>query len=108
MDLIDVVNEIRRVSERLDKAPVAIHKTQQEWAKAEHDYRLALSQEILKLKADGMPATLIGDTARGSVADLKYKRDLRKGLCVSALESKKALESELSGLQSVLRHMQEV
>lgn len=108
MDLVEITTEIRRVAERLDKAPAVIEKRQKEWAKAEYEYRLALSQEILKLKAEGMSVTLISDIARGTVAELKYNRDLTEGLCISAREAKKALESELSSLQSLLRYQDNV
>lgn len=102
-DHIDVIQEILKVSMRLKDAPKAIFAAAKSYAESERDYRLALSQEITKLKADGLAVTLIADTARGNVSDLKYQRDLNEGLYKSTLEAKKALESELSGLQSVLR-----
>lgn len=108
MDLIDVAKEIRRVSSRLDKAPQAIFDNAKAFAEAERVYRLELSKEIVKLRAEGIQATLISDVARGNVADLKYKRDLAEGLYRSSLESSKALQAELSGLQSVLKVQSEV
>ena len=107
-ELIDIANEIRRVSERLDKAPKAIFEASKDYAEAERVYRKALSIEIMQLKAEGLPVTVINDVARGKVSDLKYERDLKEGLYRSSLESCKALQAELSGLQSVFRVYGEV
>lgn len=103
MESIDIAQEIRRVSARLDKAPKAIRNDAKEFAEAERLYRMELAKEITKLKADGMPATLILDVARGNVAELKFKRDLAEGLYKASIESSKALQSEMSGLQSILK-----
>lgn len=103
IDMHDVAAEIRRVSKRLDNAPKAIFDAAKEFAEAERVYRKELSIEIVKLKAEGSPVSIINDVARGNVADLKYKRDLAEGLYKSSIESAKALQSELSGLQSILR-----
>lgn len=108
MEPILISQEIHRVSQRLDNAPKAIHKAAKEFAEAERAYRKALSIEIMTLKADGLQATLIPDVARGNCSDLKYERDLAEGLYKSALESSKVLQTELSGLQSMLRVQEEV
>lgn len=108
MDHIDIAQAIRRVSERLDKAPQAIFDNAKAYAEAERTYRMGLAKEIIRLRAEGMQATLINDVARGNVADLKYKRDLAEGLYRSSLESSKALQAELSGLQSVLKVVSDV
>lgn len=103
IDMHDVAAEIRRVSKRLDGAPKVIFNAAKDFAEAERDYRKALSIEIVKLKADGMPVSIINDVARGNVAELKYARDLAEGLYKSSSESAKVLQSEMSGLQSILR-----
>jgi len=108
MDHIDIAQEIRRVSKRLDKAPQVIFDNAKTFAEAEREYRLELAKEITRLRAEGLQATLINDVARGNVSDLKYKRDLAEGLYRSSLESSKALQAELSGLQSIYRRQDEV
>lgn len=103
MELIDISKEIYRVSQRLDKAPKAIYEAAKEYAKYERDYRLALSMEIMKLKADGLPASLIADVARGNIAGYKFDRDLSEGQYKASIESSRVLQAELSGLQSMLK-----
>ncbi|MCC8435437.1 hypothetical protein HP567_012865 [Brevibacillus sp. M2.1A] len=108
MDLVDIVAAIRNVATRLDGVPRQLHVQAKEYASAERDYRIALRQEMLKLRAEGLPATLITDVARGNVAELKFKRDLAESLFKSASESSKALQAELSGLQSIYRRQDEM
>lgn len=108
MEPILISQEIHRISQRLDKAPKAIHEAAKAFAEAERAYRKALSIEIMTLKADGLQATLIPDVARGKCSDLKYDRDLKEGLYKSAIESSKVLQTEMSGLQSMLRVMDNV
>lgn len=108
MELIQIADEIRRVSKRLDEAPKAIFKASKEFAEAERAYRKALSIEIMKLRADGLPGNLCESVAKGNVSDFLYKRDLCEGLYRSSLESCKALQAELSGLQSVMRYQDNV
>lgn len=108
MDHIDIAQAIRRVSERLDNAPQLIFGHAKAFAEAERAYRMELAKEIIRLRAEGMQATLISDVARGNVAELKYKRDLAEGLYRSSLESAKALQAELSGLQSIFRRHDEM
>ncbi len=56
------------------------------YAEAEKAYRIALADRILQLKAEGMPATLLGDLARGDreVARLKVARDCAEALYKAA------------------------
>lgn len=58
-------------------------------AEAERSYREALAKEELTLKAEGHPATLIRDLARGSkeVARLAFERDCAEALYESAGEA---------------------
>ena len=108
MELIKVGEQLYKTSLRLDKAPAEINKQAKAYAEAEREYRQALSIEIMKLKADGMAVSILGDVARGNVSDLKYKRDLAQGLFKGAIESKRALEAELSALQSLNKNYSEV
>jgi hypothetical protein len=51
-------------------------------ALAEKVYRLALAKRMAEFKAEGVAWTSAGDMARGDqhVADLRYKRDVAKGV----------------------------
>jgi len=108
MDHIKLVEDIRRVSQRLDKLPTELRKQAKAYAEKEHAYRVALSQTMLSLRAENMPATLINDVARGKVADLKFERDLAEALFKATVESSRAIQAEMSGLQSIYRRQDEV
>jgi hypothetical protein len=97
-----------RLEEEMNKPPQAIFENAKAFAEAERTYRMELAKEIIRLRAEGMQATLISDVARGNVAELKYKRDLAEGLYRSSLESAKALQAELSGLQSIFKQFSEM
>jgi hypothetical protein len=71
-------------------------------------YRKALAAEILKLRTQSVPVTLIPDIARGNTSELKFERDLAETVWKGAIDYLRALESQLSGLQSILRHQDEV
>lgn len=108
MESVEIAKEIIRVSSRLDKVPQAIFDNAKTFAEAERVYRMELAKEITRLRAEGLQATLISDVARGNVAELKYKRDLAEGLYRSSVESSKALQAEMSGLQSILKVQSDV
>lgn len=108
MELHQLTQMMMETSRRIDKATKEIFKMAKEKAHTEYEYRQALSQEIAKLRAENLPVTLIADMARGNVAELKLKRDLADAMFKSAIESLKALQSELSGLQTVCKYQDEI
>lgn len=100
---VEVAQAIWTTSKRLDKGVDYIVSKAKEYAKAEKEYRIALSKEIVKLKTDGMSVTLIGDVARGNVADLKFNRDLAEQTYKASRDMLQALSNELSAMQSILK-----
>lgn len=107
MELIQVVEHLNHATSRLSKATKEVFKLAKERAEAERDYRLALSKEIVRLREQNMPATMIPDTARGNVAELKFQRDLAQEMHRSAMQSISALEVEVQAWQSILRNLDE-
>lgn len=108
MELVQVMQQLYEVSQRLDKSANEIYKMAKKRAETERKYRMELSKEILKLKAEGMAATLIPDVARGNVSALKFERDLTEGQFRAALEALESLRTEVSALQSIVKHQTEV
>lgn len=55
----------------------------------ERAYRKALAQKIVELRADGVPATVCLDLAKGDsrIADLRYNRDVAEGMKEAATSS---------------------
>ncbi|WP_077325751.1 hypothetical protein [Virgibacillus siamensis] len=108
MELQKISEMILKTSTRIDNATVTIYKLAKERSETEYEYRKALGQEIARLKAEGTPVSIIGDIARGNTAELKLKRDMADSMYTSARDSMKALQSELSGLQSIYKVQSEV
>lgn len=61
---------------------------QKDYAKKEYVYRIALSKELVRLRAEGQAVTHLSDIARGlpKIAKLRYERDIAEGLVNSASE----------------------
>ena len=74
----------------------------------DEDKQLELSKKIMQLKFSGMSAGLIPDIARGEVSDLLLKREVDEGLYQSARESIRAIETQISALQTVSKYCSEV
>jgi hypothetical protein len=108
MEMVQLNSEIYEVAQRLQNAAKEIYKLANKRAVTERTYRLNLSQEIVKLRAEGLPATLIADTARGNVADMKFQRDLAEGQYRSSIEALEALKAQLSALQTISKYQDAV
>ena len=108
MEIITVINEIYLASRRLDQASKEIFKLAQNKAESESNYRKELSKKIMELKFSGMSAGLIPDIARGEVSELLLKREVDEGLYQSARESIRAIETQISALQTVSKYCGEV
>lgn len=75
-----------------------------EAAEAERLYRMALSEEVIKAKADGLPVSILRDVVRGKkrIADLDFRRRLAEGTADNAKEYIQALKKKLSFMEAQL------
>jgi hypothetical protein len=73
---------IERASIAQRNAENAIKDAFRDYGAKEQAYRMALAQEILKLRADGVAITVAQDLAKGTkhVADLRFNRDVAEGI----------------------------
>ena len=108
LDLIEIKEEIFKGSKRLDDASKEIFKLAKVAAETERDYRIALAKELMRLRDEGMAVGLINDVARGNMADLKFIRDLAEETYKAGRDSLRAIQSQLSALQSILRSQEEI
>jgi hypothetical protein len=108
IELTSITKEIFDSAQRLKNGSKEIFNLAKEKAEKERDYRKALAVEIVKLKSGGMAATLIPDIARGNTAELKFERDLAEAKYVAGRDSLEAIQSQMTGLQSILKHQTEV
>lgn len=104
----------QRLLERLEQCIAALGRgnTQMktlglEKAKTEKEYKVRQAQEILKLKADKYPATLIMELVKGNaeVAELRLKRDIAESSYFVGLEAMNNLRIEIEIIRSQLTWM---
>lgn len=94
---MDLINELTMLSGKLDEAVRLMAKYGREYAQAEHDYKVALAQTALKLRAGDMPVTLIDKVVYGEkeVADKRLKRDIAEAMYNSAKENINKLKLQI-------------
>lgn len=85
----DLTQELNEKVNLLNKALSALPERGRSYARAEYDYRVALSKDILVERSEGLPVTIISDVCRGkeTIAKLKFKRDVAEAMHKSALEA---------------------
>lgn len=93
----DLVNELSKKTQALDNNINQLGKLAREYAQAYTDYRIAIAQELVKLKSEGYAITLASDIARGrpEVARLKFKEIETEALYKACLERINALKLEI-------------
>lgn len=109
-ELQSVIEAMRSVQQRLDTSSKKIFAMAREKAESEKRYKIALRQEVLKLKSEGHPATLILELAKGKedIAELRFQRDIARETYKAGLDSMNNLRTEASLLQSILRWQNEM
>ena len=73
-------------------------------ADTERIYRIELTKEILNQKSEGIAVTAAKDIARGVefIADLRYERDVGRGVSDACREAIRSLRGSMSGIQSLI------
>lgn len=110
LDMINIKKAIYEGSQRLNDASKMIFKLAKDKAETEKEYRVALAKKLVELREEGVAVGLIGDLARGDkeLSDLKYNRDVASETFTAGRDALKAIQSELSALQSILRTQEEI
>ena len=96
--MLDLINEMNDLCLRLSHSGEQLKRYGKELAQAEHDYKIALRQEALKLRADEqMPVTLIDKVVYGvpEVADKRLKRDIAEAMYKTSMESINTLKLKI-------------
>ena len=93
----DLINELNDLSVKLSLSGEQFKRYGRERAEAEKEYKITLRQEALKLKADGLPVTLIDKVVYGipEVADKRLKRDISDTMYKAAQESINTLKLKM-------------
>ena len=108
MELTPTLQMLRDATLRISKSSEEIFYLSKEKAEKERVYRVALHQEIVKMRSEGIQATLIPDMARGAVADLKFERDLALETHRAALAAMESLRAEINSLQSIAKYQSDI
>jgi hypothetical protein len=99
-----LMNDLNSCTLALSKGNTELKTLGLKKAQTERNYRVALAQEILKLKVEKYPATLIIYLAKGNekVAGLRLERDIAESSYFVALDAVNNLRSEIEILRSKL------
>jgi hypothetical protein len=108
MDLQNIGQAIYDTSMQLQEGAKSLYGHGKAYAEAEQAYRIELAREIMRLRDEKVQITLIGDVARGNLAELKFKRDLAEVAYKTAKDMLQALQSQLSGLQTLYKRQDEL
>lgn len=108
MELTPLIQELNNAQKRLGNATKLILQQAEQKAVTENAYRMELAKEITKLRAEGMPVSLISDVARGNVAYLKLERDNAESVYKGTLSAMRAMEVQISALQTMCRYQSDI
>ena len=98
MDGYDLIQELYELCDKLSVSGEQMKRYGKEKAQTEHDYKVVLRQEALRLRTEkDMPVTLINQVVYGipEVADLRLKRDIAETMYEVAKESINTLKLKI-------------
>lgn len=98
---MEEIQKMQELNTYLTTALAEYKKRGTDYAKAYKNYRVLLSQELLKLKAEGMPVTIAYDIARGieQVANAKEQEIITECLYKSCQEAINTYKLQIKILQ---------
>lgn len=105
LDIPDAREAAHKASELQREVENGIRRASRNLAEAERQYRLKLTTRILHLHAqDKLAITMCGEVARGEseVADLRYKRDVAKGVLEAAQQQAYRYAADRRDLDTLL------
>lgn len=99
---MEEIQKMQELNTYLTTALAEYKKRGTDYAKAYKNYRILLSQELLKLKAEGMPVTICNDLARGKkeVAEAKEQEIITECLYKSCQEAILTYKLQIKILQN--------
>ncbi|MBQ7139949.1 MAG: hypothetical protein IJO32_00420 [Bacilli bacterium] len=101
---MDLYNELMQKQKELDICIKSLRKTGNDYAEAYTNYRIKLSQELVKLRDEGMPVTIAYDVARGKqeIAKAKFNEISKEAIYKANLESINAIKLQIKILDNQL------
>lgn len=110
LDLVSVKQAIFEGSKRLDEASREIFSLAHDYSEAETEYKVAKARATLEEMEKGTPVTVISSVIydKPYVVEAYKARNYSREIYKSARDSLKAIQSQLSALQSILRTQEEI
>lgn len=107
---MEEIQKMQELNTYLTTALAEYKKRGTDYAKAYKNYRVLLSQELLRLKAEGMPVTIAYDIARGTeqVANAKEQEIITECLYKSCQEAINTYKLQIKILQQNINKELEV
>lgn len=102
---MDLFETIQRLMDELTASIKVLRKNGEALAEAERDYKITLTTEALKMRADDTPVTLINATVYGlkEVADKRFARDVAQATYEANREHINAVKLRLRILDGQLQ-----
>lgn len=96
--------EIQDNIAKMEQTLTQLKRYGKEYAESERDYKIALRSEILRLRDEGKPATLILNLCYGTpeIAKLRLDRDIKENLHKACLEALNVYKLKLRILEAQL------
>lgn len=101
---MDLYEQIQRLMDELTLSISKLKKNGEALAEAERDYKITLTEEALRMKAEDTPVTFINTTIHGmrDVANKRFKRDVERANYDANQEHINATKLKLRILESQL------
>lgn len=99
---MDLWNELTDLQKQLEVSVKQLRHTGSEYASAYTEYRIALAQELVKLRDDKIPVTLCSDLARGNrdVAHKKFQEISKEAIYKANLEAINSIKLRIRIIQN--------
>lgn len=93
----DMLNALNDLSKRLTESVRYMSRAGKQYARAQNDYKVAVNQEFLRLRAEGTPVTMIAQIVQGqpAVAPKLLDRDIAESLYKTAQENIQAIKLQM-------------
>lgn len=93
----DLMDELRAKNMQLDQSLKMLRKSGENYAEAYREYRVELAKELLRLRDEGLPASLVESLARGNheIAMLKQKEIVNEAVYEANRESINVLKLQI-------------
>jgi len=102
-EVAKIAESMRDVCTRIDSGVQTLADQARAEASAERDYRRGLGEAWVRLDRDGTTAAERSAMVDDTCADLRYERDVARGMWTTAREALRARQAELSAWQSLLK-----